>query len=76
MKREDGIISSFEKVYNIVSPNSNKEEISLCPSFLKSINVSIMKQIKATLDIDYGVCRFRLSVIAEMHHSSSCGKKI
>ena len=73
MQREDRIVASLEIVDNIVSPDANIEEISLCLGLLEGLNVAIVQQVEASLNEDNSICGFRLTIVAEMHHSSGGG---
>lgn len=72
VEREDWILASLEEVHNIISPDSNIEEISLGLGLLQSLDMAVMKEVKTSLDIDHFICGLRLTVVTEMHDSSSC----
>ena len=72
VEREDWILASLEEVYNIISPDTNIEEISLGLGLLQSLDMAVMKEIKTSLDIDHFICGLGLTVVTEMHDSSSC----
>lgn len=73
MQRQDRVLASLEEVHDIISPDSHIQEISHSLGLLQSLDMTVMKKIKTTLDIDNFICGLGLAVVAEMHDSSgSC----
>jgi hypothetical protein len=76
VQRENRIVASLKVVDDIVSPDANIEEVTLCFGLLEGLNVAIVQQVEASLNEYDSIAGFRLTVIAEMHHSSGGGQEL
>jgi hypothetical protein len=76
VQREDRVLAALEVVDNVVSPDTHIQEVSLGLGLLQSLDMAVMKQIEASLDIDHFVCGLRLTIVTEMHDSSRGGQEV
>ena len=71
VERQDRVLTALEEVHDIVSPDSHVQEVSHGLGLLQSLDMAVVQQVEAALDIDHFICRLRLTVVTEMHDSSS-----
>ena len=76
VQRENRIVASLKVVDDIVSPDANIEEVSLCLGLLEGLNMAIVQQVEASLNEDDFVGGLRFTIVAEMHHSSGGGQEL
>ena len=70
VQRKDWVVATLEIVHDIISPNSYIEEVSHGFRLLEGLNMTVVKQIKTTLNENHLVCSLGFFVITEMHNSS------